>query len=238
LTVVLSLLRVLVVEDDELLGSSLCRALATQGYDPVQALTLATARASFAEKQPDLIVLDLSLPDGDGLEWCASLHDSGELVPVIMLTARAEEIDVVVGLGSGAVDYVTKPFRLAELMARISAHLRTVSSRAGSIYPATEVLDMAGVSVDVGARRVVVDENEVELRPREFDLLVRLMREAGNVVRREELIADVWDENWFGSTKTLDVHIAHLRRKFGEATGTVSRITSIRGVGYRFERLS
>jgi DNA-binding response OmpR family regulator len=230
-------MRVLIVEDDELLGASLCRALTAQGYDPFHALTLAAARDSFAAHQPALVVLDLSLPDGDGLEWCALLQESGDLVPVIMLTARAEEIDVVVGLGSGAVDYVTKPFRLAELMARIEAHLRT-ASRSASTSAAADVLTMAGVSVDIGARRVVVDGVGVELRPREFDLLVRLMRDAGNVVRREDLIADVWDENWFGSTKTLDVHIAHLRRKFGEATGVVSRITSVRGVGYRFERTS
>jgi DNA-binding response OmpR family regulator len=228
---------ILVVEDDELLGSSLCRALNSSGYDATHALTINGARNSFAEWKPSLVLLDLSLPDGDGLNFCSELQRTDPSVPIIILTARAEEVDIVVGLSVGAVDYVTKPFQLAVLIARIEAHLRTAAIHVQPARPdSTAYLCFRDVEIDTEARRVVVGGAEVELRAREFDLLERLMRDAGKVVRRDTLIADVWDEHWFGSTKTLDVHIAHLRRKLGEDAGSAtSRISSIRGVGYRFE---
>jgi len=224
--------RVLVVEDDELMGTSLCRALEASGYATERAISLAAARLLVAEQRPDLVLLDRSLPDGDGLALCAELTHSGPVLPIIVLTARSEEIDVVLGLNAGAVDYVTKPFRLAELLARVETHLRTAGVRAAA---ADDVLCQGDLRIDVPARRVWLDEAEVELRPREFDLLARLVRDAGKVLQREDLISELWDEHWFGSTKTLDVHVAHLRRKLGEPPGTPSRIASIRGVGYRFE---
>jgi DNA-binding response OmpR family regulator len=227
---------VLLVEDDETIGANLRRALAATGYRVEWATTLAEARARARDARPDLVLLDLGLPDGDGLDLCAELRADTPQLPVIMLTARSEEVDVVVGLDSGAVDYVPKPFRLAELLARVAAHLRFASDAAGATGEGDhERLVVGDLELDVAARRVLVAGREVALRPREFDLLVRLARDAGRVVNRETLMNDVWDEHWWGSTKTLDVHLNALRRKLGEEAGSPSRITAIRRVGYRLE---
>ena len=147
-----------------------------------------------------------------------------------MLTARVDEIDVVLGLDAGADDYLTKPFRLLELLARVRAHLRRGSSDPVAAPP----FGVGPLRVDPGSRRVTVDGREVALRPKEFDLLARLARCAGEAVTRERLMSDVWDENWSGSTKTLDMHVLSLRRKLG-AAGLVDRITTLRGYGYRYE---
>ena len=155
-------------------------------------------------------------------------------VPIVILTARHSEIDVVLGLDAGADDYVTKPFRLAELLARVRAHLR----RSSVTSPATPTsITVGDVQLETDARRVRVDGVEVELRAREFDLLAFLMEHAGVAVTRERIMSEVWDEHWFGPTKTLDMHISALRRKLGETVSddTPSRITTLRGVGYRFE---
>ncbi|HQF93699.1 MAG TPA: response regulator transcription factor [Microthrixaceae bacterium] len=219
----------LIVEDDPGTRSGLVRALTNAGYACRPAPDAAAARA--VVDPPGLVLLDLGLPDADGLDLARELHDRWPDVPIVMVTARAEEMDVVVGLDSGAIDYVTKPFRLAELLARIRAHLRRPAPAADA--PA---LVGAGVIVDLGARIVRLDGEEISLRAKEFDLLVALMSNQGNVVTREELMAQVWDEHWFGSTKTLDVHISSLRRRLGEGPGEPSRITALRGVGYRWER--
>jgi DNA-binding response OmpR family regulator len=150
-------------------------------------------------------------------------------VPILIVTARAEEMDVVVGLDAGAVDYVTKPFRLAELLARVRAHLRVPREGGPTVY------ESGSLRIDTGSRRVRLDGVELTLRTKEFDLLVELVANAGRVVTREDLMARVWDEHWFGSTKTLDVHIATLRRRLGEVAGGHSRITALRGVGYRWD---
>ena len=144
---------------------------------------------------------------------------------------------MVSGLERGAVDYVTKPFRLAELLARIRSHLRLAGAVAPGRRPASgdDVIALAGLVIDRPARRVHLDDIELALRPKEFDVLERLARHAGAVVTREQLIDDVWDENWWGSTKTLDVHINNIRRKLGERPGTPSRIATIRGIGYRLD---
>jgi DNA-binding response OmpR family regulator len=146
----------------------------------------------------------------------------------MMLTARDDELDVVVGLDAGAIDYITKPFKLAELLARIRAQLRRFEARpiAGN--------RIGDLSIDVGSRRAWLGGDELELRPKEFDLLARLVADAGQALTRAVLMADVWDENWYGSTKTLDFHIAALRRKI-DAPGEPSKITTLRGVGYRYE---
>jgi len=146
---------------------------------------------------------------------------------IVVVTARREELDIVVGLDSGAVDYITKPFRLAELLARVRAQFRQASGP-------SDRLVVADLEIDLGAHRVWLDGSEVELRPKEYDLLVRLASNPGRVVTREQLMSDVWDENWVGSTKTLDVHIASVRRKLGDRSG-VGSISTIRGVGYRME---
>ncbi len=183
----------------------------------------------------DVVLCDLGLPDGDGLDLVASLRRNQPRLPVLVLTARDEEADIVAGLGTGAVDYVTKPFRLAELLARIDAHLRTVSVTTPTAAAADEAVRAGDLEIRLGSRRVFVGGREAKLRPKEFDLLARLASDAGRVVRREDLMADVWDEHWWGSTKTLDVHLNALRRHLGELPGTTSRITAIRGVGYRLE---
>ncbi len=220
--------RLLIVEDDPAIGASLERALTNAGYDCSRATSVADTLAVTAA--PDLVLLDLGLPDGDGLELARELQDRWPELPIIMLTARVEEMDIVVGLDAGAVDYVTKPFRLAELLARVRAHLRRPSPSASQ-----EVIVDGTLRVDCGARRVVLDGEELTLRAKEFDLLVELVSNRDMVVTREELMSRVWDEHWFGSTKTLDVHIAALRRRLGEQPGDPSRITALRGVGYRWE---
>jgi DNA-binding response OmpR family regulator len=224
---------VLVVEDDPLIASSLSRALKSRGYEAPVAPDVATALDTISSLPPDLVLLDLGLPDGDGEEVCEYVVRKLPHVPVVVLTARSDEIDVVLGLELGAVDYVAKPFRLAELLARVQTHLRfAAASRPGGDAGPFVVDDLV---VDPDCRRVELGGTEVSLRPKEFDVLERLARDAGRVVTREQLIDEVWDENWWGSTKTLDVHINSLRRKLGEEPGGPSRITTIRGVGYRLD---
>jgi DNA-binding response OmpR family regulator len=220
--------RILVVEDDRHIGASLERALSASGYLVDWVETGSAAIEVFASGEVAIVLLDLGLPDADGLEVCRRLLEIAPGTPVMMLTARDEELDIVVGLDAGAVDYVSKPFTLAELLARIRAQLRQADAgpqaRTGS----------EDLRIDEGARRIWVSGEEVDLRAKEFDLLSRLARDAGDVVSREDLMADVWDEHWFGSTKTLDFHIAAVRRKV-DRPGIPSRITTVRGVGYRYE---
>jgi DNA-binding response OmpR family regulator len=225
---------VLIVEDEELIASSLARALQSQGYEATTATTVADALATIEAQLPDLVLLDLGLPDGDGTDVASHMARRHASVPVIALTARSDEIDIVLGLEAGAVDYVIKPFHLAELLARVRAHLRfadTISTPS----TVTRHLVVGDITIDRSARRTHIDGSEVSLRPKEFDLLVRLATDAGIVVSREQLIDDVWDDNWWGSTRTLDVHINSVRRKLGERPGEASRITTVRGVGYRLE---
>jgi DNA-binding response OmpR family regulator len=217
----------LVVEDDQLIASSLSRGLRGSGYEVVVVSSVAEAMGAF--QSADLVLCDLGLPDGDGLDLIATMGRQRPSLPIVALTARAEEADVVAGLSTGAVDYVVKPFRLAELQARIAAQLRQ------STTESSRRVCVGDLVVDSDTRRVFVGGEEVELRPKEFDLLARLAVDAGRVVSREVLMHDVWDEHWWGSTKTLDVHLNALRRKLGEAAGSPSRITAIRRVGYRLE---
>jgi len=220
---------ILIVEDDEGIGANLERAFASDSTTVAWARTATAARSMARERRPDLVLLDLGLPDGDGVDVCRALQVAQPALPIIILTARDTEIDVVVGLDSGAVDYVTKPFRLAELSARVRTHLRRIA-------PAPEKIVVGELVVDRGARRAVVAGSAVELRAKEFDLLACLAAAAGNVLRREDLMAEIWDEHWFGSTKTLDVTVSSLRRKLDDAKRAAVTITTLRGVGYRLER--
>lgn len=222
------------VEDDDLIARSLVRALTSRGYEASATRTVAGALEAVDAGPPDLVLLDLGLPDGDGMTVAAHVAARHPTVPVIVLTARDDEIDVVLGLEAGAVDYVVKPFGLAELLARIASHLR-LRAAFDAQGRSARTLTVGDLVVDVPARRVTLAGTEVALRPKEFDLLARLARSAGTVVSREQLIDDVWDENWWGSTKTLDVHVNSIRRKLGERAGQPSRITTVRGVGYRLE---
>ena len=220
--------RILVVEDDETIASSLVRALTAHGYRVDRVPDGRSALAHVLGNEVDLVLLDLGLPDIDGLDVCRQLRQHDPLLPIVMLTARQEEIDIVVGLDAGAVDYITKPFRLAELLARARVQLRRVDTDGGEHR-------LGDLRIDAAARRAWLGEGELELRAKELDLLLRLVRDAGRVVTREDLMSDVWDEHWFGSTKTLDVHISSLRRKLGDDQEQPARITTLRGVGYRFE---
>jgi DNA-binding response OmpR family regulator len=220
--------QVLVVEDDATIGRGLTEALGAHGYETRWATTGAEALEHAAATPPDLVLLDLGLPDLDGVEVCRRLRAQAPMTTIVILTARSDEIDVVLGLDAGADDYVTKPFRLAELLARVRAHLRRARPDDG------ERMKVGNLDVDVGARRVSLGGHDLELRAKEFDLLALLVAEAGRVVTRERIMADVWDEHWYGSTKTLDMHISSLRRKLGDGSGA-PRITTLRGVGYRLE---
>jgi DNA-binding response OmpR family regulator len=165
----------------------------------------------------------------DGLDVCRSLRSSGSALPVLVLTARTDVPDLVVGLDAGADDYVAKPFRLAEFLARVRVQLR----RAMATEPGSLLVGPHGLRIDTVARRVTVDGDEVNLTPKEHELLVALARRAGAVVAREDLMREVWHTEWFGATKTLDMHVSTLRRKLGSAGGD---ITTVRGVGFRMER--
>ena len=219
--------RILVVEDDDMIATSLLRALSANGYEAERACTGSDALKLFSVF--DLVVLDLGLPDIDGLEVCRAIRALDATLPIVILTARQDEIDIVIGLDAGAVDYVTKPFGLSEFLARLRVQLRRVESSDRAI------IVIGDLSVDPEARRAFLAGVELELRAKEFDLLVMLASEAGKAIPRDRIMSEVWDEHWFGSTKTLDVHLASLRRKLGEEPGQKSRISTLRGVGYRFE---
>jgi DNA-binding response OmpR family regulator len=229
--------RVLLVEDDDDIGDALARVLAHEGLEVARATSGPSAVDLATAEDFEVLVLDRGLPGYDGLEVCRRVRAVRPSQLVLMLTALAEEIDVVVGLDAGADDYVTKPFRLAELLARIRALVRR-AQREGldGDDRVADLLSVGDVTLDLGARRVTVAGEPVPLTPKEFDLLALLMSDAGRVLTRERIIDEVWDPHWFGPTKTLDMHILSLRRKLGDQPAGPRYITTVRGVGYRFER--
>jgi DNA-binding response OmpR family regulator len=218
--------RILLAEDDEGIRVPLVKALERESHEVSAFSDGDDALLSGLDDDHDLLVLDVGLPGTDGLEICRRVRQVRPAVPIIFLTAQTSEIDAVSGLDAGADDYIGKPFRLAELLARIRAQLRRTT---GDQYQA------ADVRVDVAARRAWQGETELELTPKEFDLLALLVRESGRVVSRDQIMSEVWDENWFGSTKTLDMHVSWLRRKLGDDAADPTRIVTVRGVGLRFE---
>lgn len=226
-------LTLLVVEDDEAIGRPLTSALQGQGYDVLWAITAAEALELSALEPPVLVLLDLGLPDLDGVELCRLLRAQNPSTVIVVLSARAEDMDVVLGLEAGADDYLTKPFRLPVLLARIRAHLRRQGPPPGTVDG--EVLKVGNLNLDLGARRVEVGGEEVALRPKEFDLLARLIAGHGQAVTREQLMSQVWDEHWSGSTKTLDMHVSSLRRKLAEFGEDPATIVTLRGYGYRYD---
>lgn len=220
---------VLLVEDDPAIAEPLARALSREGY------TVRPHGAGQAALDDlvdvDLVILDLGLPDIDGLDVARRIRAQGLNVPILILTARADEVDLVVGLDAGADDYVTKPFRLAELLARVRALLR----RVGGDLTDEDELVAQDVRVDVGAHRAFQARRELQLTAKEFELLRVLLRDAGSVVGREALMREVWGSDPAGSTKTLDMHVSWLRRKLGDDANDPHYITTVRGMGFRFE---
>ncbi|MDO5672131.1 MAG: response regulator transcription factor [Actinomycetaceae bacterium] len=220
---------VLLVEDDPAIAEPLARALGREGYE---VRSYGTGRSALEEVfDADLVILDLGLPDIDGLDVARQIRADGRVVPILILTARTDEVDMVVGLDAGADDYVTKPFRLAELLARVRALLR----RAGGELTDEDELVAQDVRVDVAAHRAFQGTRELQLTAKEFELLRVLVRHAGSVIEREIVMREVWGSDPNGSTKTLDMHISWLRRKLGDDALDPHYITTVRGMGFRFE---
>ena len=223
---------ILLVEDERSIAEPFASALEREGFNPVIAPTARAALDLLRRHDPRLVLLDIALPDGDGREVCRDIRRESS-VPIIMLTARGTETDRIVGLEIGADDYVVKPFSSAEVIARIRAVLRRTARETTPERP-VEPVEIDGLRVDPGSREVTLDGTPLDLSRKEFDLLARLVRDAGRVVTREDLMSDVWDENWFGSTKTLDVHIGFRRRKLGDDPNRPRFVHTVRGVGFRF----
>jgi DNA-binding response OmpR family regulator len=215
--------RVLIVEDDESIATSLARGLEREGF----ATQLATTgEAALRARGYDLVLLDLGLPDVDGFDVCRRLR-TGSDVPIIVVSARSDEVDRVIGLELGADDYIVKPFGFRELVARIRAVMRRGQSRPDDHAP----VRIGALTVDRRTRRVIMDDDEIALTPKEFDILALLAEDPGAVHSREKILEEVWDPHWYGPTKTLDVHVASLRKKLGDP----SWIETVRGVGFRLQ---
>ena len=219
--------RVVLAEDDPAISEPLARALGREGYSIEVAEDGQSALDLASKGDTDLLILDLGLPVLDGLEVCRRLRASGSDLPILVLTARADEVDTVVGLDAGADDYVTKPFRLAELLARTRALLRRGPSESSESGPL--------VRMEAEARRAWFGDTELQLAPKEFDLLALLVKEQGKVVSRDQIMKVVWGSRWMSSSKTLDMHISVLRRKLGDDATAPKFITTVRGVGFRFD---
>jgi two-component system, OmpR family, response regulator RegX3 len=214
-------MRLLLVEDEDRIAEPLAEGLRREGFVVERA---ATGEEALAASTPDLVLLDVGLPDTDGLSVCRELRGRSS-VPIIMVTAKGEEVDRVVGLELGADDYIVKPFGFRELLARIRAVMRRTGDRA--THP--RQVRVGPLEIDERGRRARVDGRELELTPKEFDLLVLLARDPGAVVSKARILEEVWETTWFGSVKTIDVHVAALRRKLGDS----SWIETVRGVGVR-----
>ncbi len=222
---------ILLVEDERAITEPLAEALEREGFNASVAGTAAEAMEKAGAQPPDLVLLDIGLPDGSGLDVCRELRQDSR-VPIIMLTARGSEADRVAGLELGADDYIVKPFSAREVMARVRAVLR----RAAPVPSAdgTAPITIGDLTLDSDKHEARLGGDPIELSRKEFELLRVLMESAGSVLTREALIDEVWDMNWFGSTKTLDVHISGLRKKLDDDPSNPRYIHTVRGVGFRF----
>lgn len=224
--------RVLVVEDEAGLADSVKYSLESEGFDVILSSSGLAGLESARVNAPDLVVLDLMLPEMSGLDVCRQIRAFSD-VPIIMLTAKDSEADKVSGLELGADDYMTKPFSMRELIARVRAHLRR-STKTGVLAGANEVLRGGPIELDIDAHEARVDGREVELRPKEFELLEALMRRKNRLSARHVLIDEVWGPSYFGDTKTLDVHVKRLREKLERNPSKPKHILTVRGLGYKF----
>ena len=222
---------VLLVEDEASIAEPLAEAIGREGFETRVAGTAAESLALAAEIEPDLVLLDVMLPDGSGFDVCRELRQRTR-VPIIMLTARGEEADRIVGLELGADDYVVKPFSARAVIARIRAVLRRTEAPSGR--DDTGPIEIGELRLDPAKREVTKDGQALELSRKEYELLALLMQNAGTVVTRQQALEDVWDTTWFGSTKTLDVHVSGLRRKLGDDSSEPRFLHTVRGVGFRF----
>lgn len=214
------------IEDDDAVADGIVDGLAVRSITATRVADGATGLAAIASDPPDLVVLDLGLPDMDGTEVCRRIR-AASAIPVIIVSARDDEIDRVVALEIGADDYIVKPFGMRELVARINAVTRRIS---GNDKQGDDTLSAdSRLVIDSRARQVTLDGEAIHMTPREFDVLEYLARDRGAVYRRSDILRDVWDTNWFGTAKTLDAHIAAVRKKLGDA----GWIESVRGVGFR-----
>jgi DNA-binding response OmpR family regulator len=216
----MAVMNVVLVEDDEAISGPLARGLRREGYDVELRTDGPSGLDAGLNNQVSLVILDVGLPRLDGLEVCRQLRAARPRLQILLLTALSEEVHAVDGLDAGADDYITKPFRLAELLARVRAAGRRASP---------QELSSSGVRVDTGSRRAFVHDEELRLSPKEFDLLARLMADPGQVITREQLLRDVWQTSWHGSGRTLDQHVSWLRAKVGDGF-----IITARGKGFRF----
>jgi two-component system response regulator RegX3 len=220
---------ILIVEDEESYQDALNVGLSVEGFVVVGATNIAEARAILATSKPDLVLLDVMLPDGSGIDYCRELHDTTH-IPVIMVTARTSEVDVVLGLEIGAADYVTKPYRLRELVARIRAVLRRPTTNDDD-----EVITFGDLRIDFGRRTVTRANREVELSRKEFDLLALFATRLGQVVTREVCLDTLWWGLELSDTRTLDTHVKRLRQKIEDDPATPRHLITIRGVGFRLD---
>ena len=229
---------VLIVEDDTTIGHHLHLGLEGHGYPTTWCRTGSAALIQVREARPGIVLLDLGLPDLDGVDLARTIRRDNPDTLLIILTARSGEIDVIVGLDAGADDYLVKPFSLTVLLARLRAHLR----RRPISIAAETVVQLGVLSIDLASRRCHLNGQELALRPKEFDLLAALAAHAGAAVSREVLMSEVWDENWYGPTKTLDVTMAAVRRQLSDAAQdqhipdlALPTVTTLRGFGYRLD---
>jgi two-component system alkaline phosphatase synthesis response regulator PhoP len=223
---------ILIVEDEEAIAAFVQTALEREGFTTQWVGNGPSALSAVQTSQPDLVVLDLMLPGMDGLQVCQKLRQREPYIPIIMLTARAEAVDKIVGLEVGADDYVTKPFNARELVARVRAILRLAGRSAGQ--PPAERLRFGQLEIDLGARQVQVAGRLVELAPKEFDLLAVLARNPGRVLGRETLLEQVWGYDFLGDSRTVDVHMQRLRYKIEDDPHEPRYLLTVRSIGYRF----
>ncbi len=227
--------KVLVIEDEENLLEALKHNLERDGYTALTASDGERGLSLAREHQPDLVILDIMLPQLDGLEVCRILRRESNM-PIIMMTAKGEVVDRVVGLELGADDYITKPFSMRELMARLQAVLRRTRGQGqGGPSQVNEVLTSGDLVVDLASHQVTLAGNELEMKPREFDLLALLVANRGRAFTRDQILERLWGQDYIGDTRTVDVHIRWIRQKLETEPGSPNRIVTIRGVGYRFQ---